>query len=197
MGGQDWPKAIKALEDVAIEDKNREGAYICVFGIAMEKGLRTIRRRKRNGGPYSFNTEIWFSTFFWPFFSNYSYEEILKAVLEVLIENKIPSSLNTTIPDEVLEIFGKFCFQNGLINEEGKFHDPYALVEIFSGKELYKEKRSPLKKKKKQVTKKAKKNPKKTTHREKTDAVRVNQPTVAAKKSRKKGKSLPKQKKNN
>ena len=37
MGGQDWPKAIAALENAAINDKNRSGHYICVFGIAMEK----------------------------------------------------------------------------------------------------------------------------------------------------------------
>ena len=37
MGGQDWPKAIRALEDVAKNDRNKYGSYICVFGIAMEK----------------------------------------------------------------------------------------------------------------------------------------------------------------
>ena len=31
MGGQDWPKAISALENVARSDKNRSGPYICVF----------------------------------------------------------------------------------------------------------------------------------------------------------------------
>jgi hypothetical protein len=38
MGGQDWPKAIYALEDVARGDKNRSGPYLCVFGIVIEKG---------------------------------------------------------------------------------------------------------------------------------------------------------------
>jgi hypothetical protein len=44
MGGQDWPKAISALENVARSDKNRSGPYICVFGIAIDKGQRQIRR---------------------------------------------------------------------------------------------------------------------------------------------------------
>jgi len=33
MGGQDWPKAIYALENVAKTDKNRTGPYCCVFGM--------------------------------------------------------------------------------------------------------------------------------------------------------------------
>jgi hypothetical protein len=45
--------------------------------------------------PYSFNTEIWLSDFFWQFFSNVSYEHIIKAVLEVLIsENTTSAMLN-------------------------------------------------------------------------------------------------------
>jgi hypothetical protein len=36
LGGQDWPKAISALEEVAKNDKNRQGPYLCVFGIAMD-----------------------------------------------------------------------------------------------------------------------------------------------------------------
>ena len=44
MGGQDWPKAIHALENMAKNDRNRMGPYICVFGIAMEKGKRFMKR---------------------------------------------------------------------------------------------------------------------------------------------------------
>jgi hypothetical protein len=43
MGGQDWPKAIRAMETMAQSDKNRTGPYLCVFGIAMEKGMRSIK----------------------------------------------------------------------------------------------------------------------------------------------------------
>jgi hypothetical protein len=47
MGGQDWPKAISALESVARSDKNRSGPYICVFGIAIDKGqIRRIGKTK-------------------------------------------------------------------------------------------------------------------------------------------------------
>jgi hypothetical protein len=47
MGGQDWPKAIHALESVAIADKNATGPYCCVFGIAMERGQRNIKRQQK------------------------------------------------------------------------------------------------------------------------------------------------------
>ncbi len=86
MGGQDWPKAISALENVARSDKNRSGPYICVFGIAIDKGKRQIRRIGKTKAPYSVNTEVWLSDFFWPFFANYTYVEIAKAVFEVLME---------------------------------------------------------------------------------------------------------------
>jgi hypothetical protein len=70
MGGQDWPKAIIALENAALSDKNRDGYYICVFGIAMEKRLRNIKAGRHNKTPYSTNTEVWNSDFFWPFFAS-------------------------------------------------------------------------------------------------------------------------------
>jgi hypothetical protein len=44
MGGQDWPKAIRALETEARTDKNRVGDYLCVFGFSMERGLRLIKK---------------------------------------------------------------------------------------------------------------------------------------------------------
>jgi hypothetical protein len=86
MGGQDWPKAIGALEGVARSDRNRSGPYICVFGITIDKGQRQIRRISKTKAPYSVNTEVWLSDFFWPFFANYTYAEIAKAVFEVLME---------------------------------------------------------------------------------------------------------------
>jgi hypothetical protein len=86
LGGQDWPKAIQALEKVARSDKNRSGPYLCVFGITMHRGDRYIKVENATNSPYSFNTEVWLSDFFWPFFSDYSYQEIIHAVLDVLLE---------------------------------------------------------------------------------------------------------------
>ena len=123
MGGQDWPKAIRALEEVAKGDKNRQGPYICVFGIAMDKGFRNIRLEGKTKQPYSFNTEVWLSDFFWPFFANASYDEIIKAVLQILIENEEKSSLDFELPYDVIAAFGKICNEN-----------PYRLVDLFCGK---------------------------------------------------------------
>lgn len=133
MGGQDWPKAIHALEKVAREDKNRAGPYCCVFGIVMDRGTRVIRHEKKTNRPYSVNTEIWFSDFFWPFFANYSYEEIMTAVLDVLLESHAQLSLPTEfdIPEPLLNSFGDACRKADLIDTEGKFNDPYKLVRLF------------------------------------------------------------------
>lgn len=133
MGGQDWPKAIRALEDVAKNDKNRSGPYCCVFGIVMERGLRYIKRERRTDRAHSENTEVWLSDFFWPFFSNYSYEEIMTAVLDALLERFTPHKLaiEIDVPGELLEVFGEECRKAGLINAEGKFDDPHALVRFF------------------------------------------------------------------
>ncbi len=135
MGGQDWPKAIVALEREAQLDKNRDGDYICVFGITMERGQRTIRRSQRTGNAYSINTELWFSDFFWPFFSNYSYEEIAKLVLEVLIatqEQNLP--VVDDVPRELLESFEECCREANLLDKESRFNDAYKLVELFCRK---------------------------------------------------------------
>src|SRR5262249_39294887 len=137
MGGQDWPKAIYALEDVARTDKNRTGPYLCVFGIVMERGQRLIKANKKNKSPYSVNTEVWLSDFFWPFFSNYSYVEIVRAVLEILLEEerqKQPISKaarEAIIPKELIESFGEHCKRAGLLDEEGKFNDPLKLIDFF------------------------------------------------------------------
>lgn len=102
MGGQDWPKAIRALEDVAKSDKNRFGTYLCVFGIAMEKGQRNINCEQKTGSPYSVNTEVWQSDFFWPFFANYTYEEIIKVVLSVLIAVEEQDEVEIDIPQKLI-----------------------------------------------------------------------------------------------
>ena len=134
MGGQDWPKAIAALENAAIADKNRDGYYICIFGIAMEKGERNIKASQKTGAPYSMNTEIWYSDFFWPFFSTCSYDEIAKAVLDVLLSNGHLSSLDVEVPKGLIESFGENCDKKGLLDSEGKFNDAYKLVDLFCGK---------------------------------------------------------------
>ncbi len=139
LGGQDWPNAIDALEDMAKRDnKNRQGPYCCVFGITLDKGLRFIRKSDA-GEPFSQNTEVWLADFFWPFFANYAYEEIMLAVLDVLIEARKDisvdpeSSLILDAPPEVIEAFGEKCREAGLLNESGYFDDPRRLVQFLCG----------------------------------------------------------------
>jgi hypothetical protein len=134
MGGQDWPKAIAALEKEARLDKNRDGDYICVFGISMDRGQRTIRRSQKTGNAYSINTELWFSDFFWPFFSNYSYEEVAKLVLEVLIATTTQDFYSQDVPQELLDSFEECCRNAELLDECGRFKDAYKLVELFCRK---------------------------------------------------------------
>jgi hypothetical protein len=132
MGGQDWPKAIQALEEVAKHDKNRIGSYCCVFGIAMDGGLRTIKNDQKTKQPHSPNTEVWKSDFFWPFFSNYSYEKIMTQVLESLIKtNDSDEEDAIEIPESLIESFGHQCREHQLIDEMGCFDDPYKLVTFF------------------------------------------------------------------
>ena len=135
LGGQDWPKAIQALEQVARDDKNREGPYICVFGIAMEKGQRRIKRIGRTKNPRSFNTEVWLSDYFWPFFANFSYEEIVSAVLHTLMDAgpPDPATESISLPSELLEVFGQHCRRHNLLDSEGRFNDADRLVKLFCG----------------------------------------------------------------
>jgi hypothetical protein len=136
VGGQDFPNAIRALEDIARNDKNRIGPYCCVFGIAMEKGLRSVRYEQATGVPHSPNAEIWLADFFWPFFTNHSYEEIMKAVLNVLIRLSEKDNLPTEVivPDKLLDAFGEECHAKGLLDVDGYFNDPFKLVEFFCQK---------------------------------------------------------------
>jgi hypothetical protein len=135
LGGQDWPKAITALETVAQKDKNRQGPYCCIFGIAMDRGQRYIKIEDKTQKPHSNNTEIWLSDYFWPFFSNYSYEEIMTCMLDVLMESHDADELATelSIPFQVIEKFGELCLQKNLINTEGLFDNPHQLVKFFVG----------------------------------------------------------------
>jgi hypothetical protein len=134
VGGQDMPKAIRAIENMAKNDKNRTGPYICVFGIVMERGLRNIRSEKKSKTPYSYNTEMWMSDFFWPFFSNHSYEEIIRAVLDVLVEVGEKDEFEIEIPQEILDSFGESCREHALLDEKGNFNDAYRLVDLFCGR---------------------------------------------------------------
>jgi hypothetical protein len=132
IGGPDWPKAIATLEDVASKDKNRDGDYICVFGITIERGERRIRGSGKTKKPFSVNTELWLADFFWPFFTNYTYEDIAKAVLEVLISQDKPElSSDLEMPEELLASFEDCCREHDLLDEEGKFNDAFKLVEFF------------------------------------------------------------------
>jgi len=136
LGGQDWPKAIHALEHVARNDKNRQGPYLCVFGIVMDRGTRTIKREGKSKRAHSENTEVWLSDFFWPFFSNNSYDEIMSAVLDVLLD-KYPDhgkSINIELPDYFISSFGEFCKKKDLINDIGVFDDPKKIVMFFCSK---------------------------------------------------------------
>lgn len=133
LGGQDWPKAISALENVAVNDRNRIGPYCCIFGIVMGRGRRHIKNN-RQGQPYSYNTEVWPADYFWPFFANLSYDEIMTSFLNVLISmpgvtQQLPGQ--SIVPTEVIESFGERCRNSHLINEEGVFYDPHALVHFF------------------------------------------------------------------
>ncbi|KAF0250296.1 MAG: hypothetical protein FD167_297, partial [bacterium] len=133
MGGQDWPKAIKALETVAANDKNKVGPYCCVFGMAMDRGTRHIKKRAADNVAHSVNTEVWLSDYFWPFFSNSSYEEIMVLVLKVLLSaqttNKL--SIEIEIPEDLINSFGECCKKADLLDGNGNFNDPYKLVNFF------------------------------------------------------------------
>jgi len=137
LGGQDWPKAIAALEEVAKSDKNRDVPYLCVFGIAIDRGHRLVKRNGKTKQPHSNNTEVWLSDFFWPFFSNYTYEEIMLAVCELITEQGLKKENRTmgiAPPVELVESFGEQCKQYGLIDGDGKFNDAKKLVNFFCTK---------------------------------------------------------------
>ncbi len=133
MGGQDWPKAIQALERVAKSDKNRTGPYCCVFGIAMDRGTRYIKRELKTKTPRFVNTEVWLTDYFWPFFTNHSYEEVMQLVLSVLLEKFSPDDLigELLLPPQILATFGNCCRKAELVNEGGYFTDPYKLLAFF------------------------------------------------------------------
>lgn len=122
------------MEAVANTDKNRTGPYICIFGIAMDHGLRTIKNEQRTGEPYSTNTEVWLSDFFWPFFTNYSYMEVIQAVVATLesIDRKGIAKVDySTIPETLLNSFGGTCKDFKLLDDNGNFNDAHRLAKLF------------------------------------------------------------------
>jgi hypothetical protein len=134
MGGQDWPKAIRALEQIAVNDKNKRGPYLCVFGLTMEGGKksRTIKGDSKTKQPHSVNTEIWLADYFWPFFANYTYKEIMEMVLDILLSNKKDElSSKIEVPEELLIEFGRCCTEAGLVDDKGVFNNPHKLVDFF------------------------------------------------------------------
>ncbi len=130
IGGPDWPNAIQALENYAISDKNRRGPYICVFAFVMESGNRSVKRTK-DKTLRSPNTELWASDYFWPFFTNYSYEEIMQAVLKVILANPDAEKTSLDVPEPILDRFEEKCKESGLVDENGNFNDPAKLVSFF------------------------------------------------------------------
>ncbi|GAI20187.1 unnamed protein product, partial [marine sediment metagenome] len=97
----------------------------------MERGQRIIRRSQKTGNAYSINTELWFSDFFWPFFSNYSYEEVAKFVLEVLLATQEQNlAVSEDVPQELVESFEECCREANLLNKHDRFNDAYKLVEF-------------------------------------------------------------------
>ena len=85
---------------------------------------------------HSVNTVVLVCDYFWPFFANYSYEEIMTLVLDVLVSSYAADELlsQTDVPEHLLESFGESCRQGGLVDEKGIFDDPYKLVRFFCGK---------------------------------------------------------------
>ena len=142
MGGQDWPKAIRALEQVAATDKNRSGPYICIFGIAMDRGSRLIKSEQKTKNPYSVNTEVWLSDYFWPFFSNYTYQEIIHEVVAALQEDHAPKKQDFgAVPSQLIQSFAEECQKYQLVDTAGKFNDAHKLADLFVlGMAAYKKK---------------------------------------------------------
>lgn len=130
IGGPDWPGAIQALEAYALSDKNRRGPYICVFAFVMESGGRSVKRTK-DRSLRSPNTELWASDYFWPFFANYTYEEIMQTVLQVLLAYPDAEKVSLEVPNEVLSAFENHCREYDLVDESGDFNDPAKLVSFF------------------------------------------------------------------
>jgi hypothetical protein len=68
------------------------------------------------------------------FFTNLSYDEIVKAVLAVLLAVGEKQATNLQIPEKLIAAFGENCRLYQLVDEKGHFHDPYRLVDFFCGK---------------------------------------------------------------
>lgn len=100
----------------------------------MHKGQRYIKVENATGRPYSINTEVWLSDYFWPFFSDFSYQEMIHTVLNVLLEVSKPDTLEDVIPERLLSAFGTSCAEHHLVDANGYFHDAQKLVDFFVGR---------------------------------------------------------------
>ena len=93
-------------------------------------------KAKRGGNYYSVNTEIWLSDFFWPFFANYAYEEIMNAVLDALMlegQRVESATIGVTVPKELIESFGDGCRKYNLIDDGGRFPNARRLAMFLGG----------------------------------------------------------------
>ena len=74
--------------------------------------------------------ENWQPHFIWPFLTNFTYEEMMCFVVEVLAESTqvTPRPLQFQIPEVILDSFGKRCRQKGIVSEYGVFNEPYELM---------------------------------------------------------------------
>lgn len=130
MDEEYWNELNSQLESFAIADPNRSGDYLCVIGMANENGDRCKLQTNSKSRLQSHSTEIWLSDFFWPFFTNFSYKEISLSVLSALIETQIPDTHEIVIPNDLIEVFGKCCRNEHLIDEIGKFNDSIKLARL-------------------------------------------------------------------
>lgn len=115
-------------------------AYECLHKHYVDVGKeqfrnKTLQRRRMNSGwRYQFIAKDLANA------SNYSYEEIAQAVLEVLLEASKPDPLEYVIPEELLTAFGACCAEKQLVDANGFFNDAHALVDFFaSGEAEYRE----------------------------------------------------------
>lgn len=58
--------------------------------------------------------------------------EIAHAVMDVLIETNSGETESRVVTDAILYAFGECCRKDGLLNKDGIFHDPYAMLQVFA-----------------------------------------------------------------
>lgn len=119
ISGGSGKGVLKKLEDLALQDKNRIGAYCCIIAL----GIQTMKHRGRT--THSANIEYWPANFFWPFISGYTYEEIMNMVTARLSTIK---KIDLKVPVEIIEEFGELCAKNKIVNSQGNFDSKEAII---------------------------------------------------------------------